>query len=98
MTMTMTTTTTTTTTTTDPALIERVQIAHAAPMSHCRRLADLAVAALIDEVTLTPKPGPFWRWRRPATISAAAPVHCRATLLMQCSATVLLQCCRYARR
>jgi triphosphoribosyl-dephospho-CoA synthase len=51
------TTTMMTTTTTDSALIERVQIAHAAPMIHCRRLADLAVAALIDEVTLTPKPG-----------------------------------------
>ena len=42
----------------DLALIERVgQAEQAAPMIRCRRLADLAVAALIDEVTLTPKPG-----------------------------------------
>jgi triphosphoribosyl-dephospho-CoA synthase len=32
-------------------------VAAPAKMALCRRLADLAVAALIDEVTLTPKPG-----------------------------------------
>jgi triphosphoribosyl-dephospho-CoA synthase len=47
-------------TTADLALIERVgqaQPTAPAAMAWCRRLADLAVAALIDEVTLTPKPG-----------------------------------------
>lgn len=54
MVMMTTTTTTTATATTAPAITARPG---AVKTDYCLGLADMAVAALIDEVTLTPKPG-----------------------------------------